>query len=179
MAVKGHRRGLKRARGIGALIVFYLKSLIAAVESSVAHLGLPVILEGDPPPRDPRIHKLAVTPDPGVIEVNLHPSDSWGDLVARTEALYEEARLTRLGTEKFMIDGRHTGTGGGNHIIIGGATPTESPVLRRPDLLRSLLAGFARNFRDVFTAAIYVIVFLLWVIWVVKINGKSKTATTA
>jgi uncharacterized protein (DUF2126 family)/transglutaminase-like putative cysteine protease len=114
--------------------------LIAGVEAAVTELGLPVIIEGETPPRDPRLNKLAVTPDPGVIEVNLHPSASWDELVEKTELLYEEARLTRLGTEKFMIDGRHTGTGGGNHIIIGGETPTDSPVLRRPDLLRSLLA---------------------------------------
>ncbi len=114
--------------------------LIAGIETAVTELGLPVIIEGETPPRDPRLNKLAVTPDPGVIEVNLHPSKSWDELVERTTVLYEEARLTRLGTEKFMLDGRHTGTGGGNHIILGGETPPDSPVLRRPDLLRSLLA---------------------------------------
>jgi uncharacterized protein (DUF2126 family)/transglutaminase-like putative cysteine protease len=114
--------------------------LIAAVEHAAAAQETPVVLEGDPPPADPRINKLGVTPDPGVIEVNLHPSATWGELVERTETLYEEARLLRLGTEKFMLDGRHTGTGGGNHVIIGGATPLDSPVLRRPDLLRSMLS---------------------------------------
>ncbi len=114
--------------------------LIAGIETAVSEMGEPVIIEGEPPPRDPRLNKLAVTPDPGVIEVNLHPSKSWDELVERTTVLYEEARQTRLGTEKFMLDGRHTGTGGGNHIIIGGDTPQDSPILRRPDLLRSLLA---------------------------------------
>jgi uncharacterized protein (DUF2126 family)/transglutaminase-like putative cysteine protease len=113
--------------------------LIAGIETAVTELGTPVIIEGETPPRDPRLQKLAVTPDPGVIEVNLHPSKSWDELVERTTVLYEEARLTRLGTEKFMLDGRHTGTGGGNHILIGGESPPDSPVLRRPDLLRSLL----------------------------------------
>jgi uncharacterized protein (DUF2126 family) len=114
--------------------------LIAGVETAVTELGTPVIIEGETPPRDPRLNKLAVTPDPGVIEVNLHPSKTWDELVERTTVLYEEARQTRLGTEKFMLDGRHTGTGGGNHIVIGGDTPQDSPVLRRPDLLRSLLS---------------------------------------
>ncbi len=114
--------------------------LIAGIETAATELGTPVIIEGETPPRDPRLNKLAVTPDPGVIEVNLHPSKSWEELVERTTVLYEEARLTRLGTEKFMIDGRHTGTGGGNHIIIGGETTQDSPVLRKPELLRSLIA---------------------------------------
>jgi uncharacterized protein (DUF2126 family)/transglutaminase-like putative cysteine protease len=114
--------------------------LVSAIENAVTDLCFPVILEGEPPPKDPRLNKLAVTPDPGVIEVNLHPSKTWDELVERTTVLYEEARQTRLGTEKFMLDGRHTGTGGGNHIVIGGETTQDSPVLRRPDLLRSLLA---------------------------------------
>ncbi|MFO1487727.1 MAG: transglutaminase family protein [Verrucomicrobiota bacterium] len=114
--------------------------LVAGIETAVTELGTPVIIEGETPPRDPRLNKLAVTPDPGVIEVNLHPSKSWDELVERTTVLYDEARQTRLGTEKFMLDGRHTGTGGGNHIIIGGETPADSPVLRRPDLLRSLIS---------------------------------------
>jgi len=114
--------------------------LVAGIETAVKGMGVPVIIEGETPPKDPRINKLAVTPDPGVIEVNMHPSKTWDELVERTTTLYEEARLTRLGTEKFMLDGRHTGTGGGNHILLGGETPADSPVLRRPDLLRSLLA---------------------------------------
>jgi uncharacterized protein (DUF2126 family) len=113
--------------------------LISAVEESARVLGLPVIVEGEPPPRDPRLNQIKVTPDPGVLEVNMHPAHSWEELEHLTKALYEEARLTRLGTEKFLIDGRHTGTGGGNHIVIGGPTPADSPLLRRPDLLRSLL----------------------------------------
>ena len=114
--------------------------LIAGIEATAHETGLPVVIEGETPPKDPRLNKLGVTPDPGVIEVNMHPSKSWDELVERTTTLYEEARQTRLGPEKFMLDGRHTGTGGGNHITLGGETPQDSPVLRRPDLLRSLLA---------------------------------------
>jgi uncharacterized protein (DUF2126 family) len=114
--------------------------LIAGIETAATGMGVPLIIEGETPPKDPRLNKLAVTPDPGVIEVNMHPSKSWDELVTRTTVLYEEARQTRLGTEKFMVDGRHTGTGGGNHIILGGETPGDSPMLRRPDLLRSLLS---------------------------------------
>ncbi len=118
--------------------------LVTAVEDTAADLGFPVLIEGYTPPYDPRLQKIGVTPDPGVIEVNTHPVESWDELVRNTDALYEEARLTRLGTEKFLLDGRHTGTGGGNHIVIGGATPADSPLLRRPDLLRSLI-GYWHN----------------------------------
>ena len=114
-------------------------ALLAAVEDTAGELRTPVAIEGYTPPRDPRVKVLNVTPDPGVIEVNIHPASSWRDLLATTETLYEEARQSRLGTEKFMLDGRHTGTGGGNHVTLGGATPADSPLLRRPDLLRSLI----------------------------------------
>jgi len=114
--------------------------LTSAIEDTAAALNMPIILEGTPPPFDPRIRVIKVTPDPGVIEVNTQPSESWCELVQSTQTLYHEARLTRLGTEKFMVDGRHTGTGGGNHIVVGGEVPSASPFLRRPDLLRSLLA---------------------------------------
>lgn len=120
------------------LIENYLE-LVNNIEETASTLKLPVVLEGYTPVWDSRIHMLQVTPDPGVIEVNIHPASDWKELVKNTEAIYQEARLTRLGTEKFMLDGKHSGTGGGNHITLGGATPADSPFLRRPDLLRSLI----------------------------------------
>jgi len=114
-------------------------ALLAAVEATARQLGQKIVLEGYPPPRDPRLKLLQVTPDPGVIEVNIHPAHHWGELVEHTEFLYLAAFETRLSAEKFMTDGRHTGTGGGNHMVMGGATPADSPFLRRPELLASLL----------------------------------------
>ncbi|MGQ0530134.1 MAG: transglutaminase family protein [Panacagrimonas sp.] len=113
--------------------------LVTAVEDAAAEFDVPVRLEGYPPPVDGRLNVLRVTPDPGVIEVNIHPSHSWGQLRDVTLEIYEQARLTRLGTEKFLIDGRAVGTGGGNHIVVGAATPADSPFLRRPDLLASMI----------------------------------------
>jgi uncharacterized protein (DUF2126 family) len=114
--------------------------LLTAVETTAAATELPIVLEGYTPPHDSRISHVSVTPDPGVIEVNIHPASSWDELAANTTILYEEARQTRLGTEKYDLDGRHTGTGGGNHIVMGGKTPLDSPFLRRPDLLKSLVS---------------------------------------
>lgn len=113
--------------------------LLEAVEATAKRLGMPVMVEGYEVPYDRRIERIKVTPDPGVIEVNIHPAKSWDELVRNTTVLYDEARKSRLGTEKFMLDGRHTGTGGGNHVTIGGETADRSPFIRRPDLLRSLI----------------------------------------
>jgi uncharacterized protein (DUF2126 family) len=114
-------------------------SLVGAIESTVQALGMRVRLEGYPPPDDPRLGRFAITPDPGVIEVNIHPASNWAELKHHVETLYEEAHQTRLVTEKFMLDGRHTGTGGGNHVTLGGPSAADSPLLRRPDVLRSLV----------------------------------------
>jgi uncharacterized protein (DUF2126 family)/transglutaminase-like putative cysteine protease len=113
--------------------------LLTAVEATAQTLDMKIVLEGYPPPRDPRLKLLQVTPDPGVIEVNIHPVNNWGELVKNTEFLYNAAFESRLSAEKFMKDGRHTGTGGGNHFVMGGATPADSPFLRKPELLASLL----------------------------------------
>jgi uncharacterized protein (DUF2126 family) len=118
--------------------------LTAAIESTAGELSAPVVIEGYDPPHDHRLRNVKVTPDPGVIEVNVPPGANWEELAAITTGVYEDAHFSRLGTEKFDLDGAHTGTGGGNHVVLGGATAGDSPFLRRPDLLRSLV-GYWHN----------------------------------
>lgn len=119
--------------------------LLTAVEQTAEELQIKVVIEGYLPPHDYRLHQLKVTPDPGVIEVNIQPANNWREAVSITHDVYEQARLTRLGTEKFDQDGTHTGTGGGNHVVMGGRTPNDSPFLRRPDLLRSLIGYWVNH----------------------------------
>ena len=114
--------------------------LLTAVEDTCEYLEQPVWIEGYPPPSDPRLKSFSITPDPGVIEVNLPPASDWDELQRINCVVAEEARRSRLTAERFMFDGKHTTTGGGNHIVIGGTKPSDSPLLRRPDLLRSMVA---------------------------------------
>jgi uncharacterized protein (DUF2126 family)/transglutaminase-like putative cysteine protease len=119
--------------------------LIARIEQAAAAIAVPVVIEGYGPPSDGRLTSMSVTPDPGVIEVNVAPTGSFAEQRAQLETLYEEARQARLSTEAFDVDGTHGGTGGGNHITLGGVTPADSPLLRRPDLLVSLLTYWQRH----------------------------------
>lgn len=119
--------------------------LIGRVEAAAAKAGCPVVIEGYDPPPDPRLRSTTITPDPGVIEVNVAPTASFAEQHRQLETLYAQARLARLSTESFDVDGTHGGTGGGNHITLGGVTPADSPLLRRPDLLVSLLTYWQRH----------------------------------
>ncbi|WP_158964867.1 transglutaminase family protein [Chachezhania sediminis] len=113
--------------------------LLNALEDTASETGIPIHIEGYAPPKDPRLNVIKVTPDPGVIEVNVHPATNWTDQVHIIDAIYEEARQVGLDASTFMVDGRVTGSGGGNHIVMGGSSPADSPFLRRPDMLASII----------------------------------------
>lgn len=114
-------------------------NLIASIEAVAQKLDIKVVIEGYEPAHDLRLDTIKVTPDPGVIEVNIQPVSTWKDLTSNLFTLYNDARESRLGTEKFMLDGKHTGTGGGSHVTVGAMKPEDSPLLRRPEVLRSLI----------------------------------------
>ncbi|MDT5339707.1 MAG: hypothetical protein QOD90_5212, partial [Mycobacterium sp.] len=119
--------------------------IVARLEAAAAKADCPLVVEGYGPPPDERLTSMSVTPDPGVIEVNVAPTVSFAAQREQLETLYEQARLARLSTESFDFDGTHGGTGGGNHITLGGISPAESPMLRRPDLLVSMLTYWQRH----------------------------------
>lgn len=150
---EAHRTALAFEERDGKVFVFLppttrledYADLLHLVEVAARETGCPVVLEGYPPPPEPGLTSLSVTPDPGVIEVNVQPTATWAEQRDLTTTLYSEARLAKLTTEKFDFDGLHTGTGGGNHLTLGGRQPIDSPLLRRPDLLVSLVAYWQRH----------------------------------
>jgi uncharacterized protein (DUF2126 family) len=91
--------------------------LVACIELAAEKANVKVVIEGYGLPHDNRITKLSVSPDPGVLEINIHPAQTWKEVLTNYDTLFEQARLCRLGSEKFNLDGKHTGTGGGNHTF--------------------------------------------------------------
>jgi uncharacterized protein (DUF2126 family)/transglutaminase-like putative cysteine protease len=113
--------------------------LIAEIDAVRATTGIDVRIEGYPPPSSSNTYRFSVTPDPGVLEVNVPPTRSMRETQALIEAVFDAALHAGLHAEKYLLDGRMAGSGGGNHITLGGPSPLESPFLRRPALLGSLL----------------------------------------
>jgi uncharacterized protein (DUF2126 family) len=151
-AVAPVRTALCVERRDGALRVFLpplpsfarFCDLVAAVDATRVATGLDVRLEGYPPPSSPDAFRLAVTPDPGVLEVNIPPVRSMAEYDALQHHVFDAALHAGLHAEKYLLDGRMAGSGGGHHLTLGGATPLTSPFVTRPDLLASLVT-FAQH----------------------------------
>ncbi|MDX2088117.1 MAG: transglutaminase family protein [Kofleriaceae bacterium] len=118
--------------------------LVEALDAARVETGFDVHLEGYPPPPAPERTRFAVTPDPGVIEVNLAPQDNCRAAAELHHTVFDAALANGLTAERYLLDGRAAGSGGGNHITIGGPTAERSPWLVRPSLLASLIT-FAQH----------------------------------
>ncbi|HEU5056863.1 MAG TPA: transglutaminase family protein, partial [Kofleriaceae bacterium] len=115
-------------------------ALVELVDAVRCELETDVVLEGYGPPPSPAVKKIAVAPDPGVLEVNLPPTRSAREHADLMATVFEAALHAGLHSEKYLVDGRQAGSGGGHHLTLGGPSATESPLVRRPDLLASLIA---------------------------------------
>ncbi len=114
-------------------------ALLAIVDETAQTLSMSVALEGYPPVSTPELKKFCVTPDPGVLEVALPPVTTVRQHAELVDAVFDVALHAGLHSEKYLLDGRMAGSGGGNHVTFGGPEPLQSPFLQRPDLLASLL----------------------------------------
>lgn len=114
-------------------------ALIEAIDHARVETGVDVALEGYPPPRDPSLFQISIAPDPGVLEVNMPPQSSLRDYASTLESVFDAALHAGLHSEKYLLDGRMAGSGGGHHLTLGGPAALESPFVKRPDLLASLL----------------------------------------
>jgi uncharacterized protein (DUF2126 family)/transglutaminase-like putative cysteine protease len=113
-------------------------ALIEVIDAARDATDLEVLLEGYAP-SGPELVGFTITPDPGVIEVNLPPASSFEEHARLISHVFDAALETGLHAEKYLLDGRQAGSGGGNHITLGGPSARESPFIADPRLLASLV----------------------------------------
>ncbi|MDP5032150.1 transglutaminase family protein [Paraglaciecola sp.] len=142
------RRGLSVELRDQELIVFLpplpsfacFAELVRTIEKLTVKLNLPPIrLEGYTPPRDEDLESMALTSDPGVLEVNLPPADNWPDFERVIRGMYQSAESIGMRALKYQLSGRQVSTGGGAHIVMGGPDLDHNPFIERPNLLSSFL----------------------------------------
>jgi uncharacterized protein (DUF2126 family) len=92
-----------------------------------------------PPPVELSGRWLTVTPDPGVVEVNMAPSSDLADLAGQSAAIWRAAREAGLSPVRFRWNGDATDSGGGGQLTLGGARADASPFVRYPRLLPGLV----------------------------------------
>jgi len=104
-----------------------------------------LILRGHPPPVDDRVAFATITPDPGVIEVNMAPCRSVAELYAAQRAIHAAAVGERLSARRRHFNGEVTDSGGGGHLTFGGRHPEQSPFFVHPHLLPRLLSYLSHH----------------------------------
>ncbi len=120
-------------------------ALIEAIDAARVVVETEVLLEGYAPPPGAELSRFSIAPDPGVLEVNLPPVSSFAEHAALVEQVFDAALRVGLHSEKYLLDGRQSGSGGGNHVTMGGPKPLESPFVKDPRLLASLITFFQHH----------------------------------
>lgn len=138
----------------GALQVFVppldwgaFEELVGHIEHAATKLGMrDIVLCGYRPSAHPEeVTSLGITPDPGVLEVNLPPTSSWIEYDRLLRIVSELAAEQGLQTTRMHFNGRVQGTGGGAHVLFGGPRLEANPFFARPDLLASIVRYWQRH----------------------------------
>jgi uncharacterized protein (DUF2126 family)/transglutaminase-like putative cysteine protease len=119
--------------------------LVAGIEAAAEALDVAVLLEGYEPPEDYRLRRLLLEPEAGVLRLTLPATQRWDEQLSLLEAAYQEAGRAGLRAERVMADGRRLPSGGGGQLTLGGTRPVDSPFLKRPQILRALIAYWQRH----------------------------------
>jgi uncharacterized protein (DUF2126 family) len=85
---------------------------------------------------------LTVTPDPGVVEVNMAPCSSGRAFFTHARDVWAAAADAGLSPLRYRFNGDVADSGGGGQITIGGSRPDTSPFVRYPHVLPALVRNF-------------------------------------
>jgi len=88
---------------------------------------------------------LIVTPDPGVVEVNMAPAADLGTYARWAALVHQAAGEAGLSPLRYRYNGELVDSGGGGQLTFGGPSPEASPFFRRPWLLPGLLRYLNRH----------------------------------
>lgn len=120
-----------------------LEALAVALET--ADIGQ-VEMQGYVPSDEDRLWiQLGLTADPGVLEINLPVCADWREYDYWLHHATQSAAAVGLRPWKEPRGNFAEGTGGGNHLLWGGATLDTNPFFTRPEWLASILRYFQQH----------------------------------